>query len=148
MRGICVGYMEHDEPTIFAQRTRDGLPFRASERWVAKLVAKEVQYVKRMATRAAQKVPRDFEEKLRYSFLREARAIRDYSIPAELRVNIDQTQNLLQDNGKCTYDPLGAKQVAVFGVDEKRAFTTLVGVSASGALLPFQIIYKGQSKLS
>ncbi|KZV86030.1 hypothetical protein EXIGLDRAFT_587471, partial [Exidia glandulosa HHB12029] len=103
---------------------------------------------KRKATRAAQKIPRDYEELLRHSFLRECRLIRDFVIPAVLRVNIDQTQVAMQDTGGATYHPMGAKQVAVHGVDEKRAFTILAGVAADGTLLPFQAIYKGYTKAS
>jgi hypothetical protein len=37
----------------------------------------------------------------------------------------------------------GAKQVALVGAEEKRAFTLLVSVAADGTALPFQAIYQG-----
>jgi len=36
----------------------------------------------------------------------------------------------------------------VAGTEEKRAFTLVVGVSASDDVLPFQAIYKGKTSLS
>ncbi|KZV80767.1 hypothetical protein EXIGLDRAFT_578050, partial [Exidia glandulosa HHB12029] len=105
-------------------------------------------YKRRKATRAAQKIPRDWEAQLRGSLLRQIRAIRNFSIPAALRVNFDQTQVQIQDSGRYTYHPIGDKQVSVHGIDEKRAFTILASVSASGKLLPFQAIYKGYTKAS
>lgn len=148
MRAICIAYMEHDAPAIFSERTRSGLPFRASERWVADFVVKHCRYKKRTATRAAQKIPCNWEAQLRGSLIRQIRALRDFSIPAVLRVNFDQTQVQLHDNGKVTYHPIGDKQVSVHGIDEKRAFTILASVSASGVLLPFQAIYKGYTNAS
>ncbi|KAF8988262.1 hypothetical protein BDZ89DRAFT_974934 [Hymenopellis radicata] len=38
---------------------------------------------------------------------------------------------------------LGANQVPIAGLDDKRAFTLTVAVSGSGDLLPFQAIYSG-----
>ena len=35
----------------------------------------------------------------------------------------------------------GSKQVEVVGEDEKRGFTVVVGISMSGDVLPFQVIY-------
>ncbi|EJD35280.1 hypothetical protein AURDEDRAFT_26774, partial [Auricularia subglabra TFB-10046 SS5] len=105
-------------------------------------------WTQRKATRAAQKTPANHAEVCLHSFLRQSVTIRDYVIHAALRANIDQTIVVLQDAGKLTYNPRGAKQVAVLGVDEKRAFTVLVGVTATGALLPFQVIMKGKSKVS
>ena len=47
-----------------------------------------------------------------------------------------------------TYNWKGAKQVAVAGTEEKCAFTLVVGVSASGDALPFQVVYKGKTSVS
>ena len=42
----------------------------------------------------------------------------------------------------------GSKQVAMVGMDEKRAFTLVVGVSADGTLLLFQTIFVGKTTMS
>ncbi|KIK76001.1 hypothetical protein PAXRUDRAFT_62464, partial [Paxillus rubicundulus Ve08.2h10] len=47
-----------------------------------------------------------------------------------------------------TYEEVGSKQVAVIGQEEKQAFTVVVGISASGCAIPFQIIYCGKTARS
>ena len=42
----------------------------------------------------------------------------------------------------------GAKQVAVVGIEEKRAFTLMVSVAADGTILLFQAIYQGSTRNS
>jgi hypothetical protein len=50
--------------------------------------------------------------------------------------------------GKQTWHMKGAKQVATMGMDEKRAFTLVPLISASGELLPMQTIFHGQTSAS
>lgn len=47
-----------------------------------------------------------------------------------------------------TWSQTGAKQVGMVGMDEKRAFTLVVGVVADGSLLPFQAVFVGKTKAS
>ena len=49
---------------------------------------------------------------------------------------------------KLTWAETGAKQVPVFGGDEKRAFTVLVSISCDGSVLPMQVIYGGKTHRS
>lgn len=42
----------------------------------------------------------------------------------------------------------GSKQVGLIGNEEKRAFTTLLAVSAAGDLLPPQCVYEGKTDRS
>ena len=63
-------------------------------------------------------------------------------------MNSDQAQMVYAPGNRMTWAPMGSKQVSLVGVDEKRAFTLLVSVSADGSLLPFQAIYSGMSDLS
>jgi hypothetical protein len=56
-------------------------------------------------------------------------------------VNSDQMQMVYVPGNCLTYNPTGAKQVAVVGIEEKRAFTLMVSVAADGTILPFQAIY-------
>ena len=78
-----------------------------------------MRWSERRTTRAAQKLPTNHEEILHDAFLREAFVIHDHAIPAELRVNTDQTQTVYQQGTKTTWNQKGAKQVAVIGHDEK-----------------------------
>ncbi|QRW01281.1 DDE superfamily endonuclease [Ceratobasidium sp. AG-Ba] len=72
-------------------------------------------------------------------------AVRDFVIPASCIVNADQTQVIYSSGDQKTWNASGERQVHVLGADEKRAFTLMVAVSGSGALLPFQAIYAGKS---
>jgi len=71
--------------------------------------------------------------------------IHDHSIPAELRVNANQTQLIYQQGTQMTWNKAGEKQVETKGQDEKKAFTLVSSISASSDLLPFQAIYYGKT---
>ncbi|KDR76039.1 hypothetical protein GALMADRAFT_25286, partial [Galerina marginata CBS 339.88] len=107
-----------------------------------------LHWSERRSTKAAQKLPSNHEEVLTNAFLREAYIIRDHAIPAALRVNTDQTQSIYQQGTKSTWNETGAKQVATVGQEEKRAFTLVLSISASGVLLPMQAIYVGKTPVS
>jgi hypothetical protein len=142
-----IAHIEHTAASLFAVKTKSGV-FSCSVRYVRKFLKSHLNWTLRKATRAAQKVPANAQAQCRASFLRQALSIRNHHIPAELRVNIDQAQIVLQDTGNMTYECIGAKQIAVIGKEEKRAFTVLMGVSASGEVLPFQVVWKGKTAAS
>ncbi|KAJ3979732.1 hypothetical protein F5890DRAFT_1575908 [Lentinula detonsa] len=97
---------------------------------------------------AAQKLPINSEEITIEAALREAFCIRNYNIPAELWVNTDQIQTIYQQGTGATWNHKGDHQVPVVGVSEKRAFTLVPSISASGELLPFQAIFQGATPVS
>lgn len=47
-----------------------------------------------------------------------------------------------------TWSQTGAKQVGLVGMDEKQAFTLVVGVAADGIVLPFQAVFVSKTKVS
>jgi hypothetical protein len=102
----------------------------------------------RKATKAAQKLPADAEDQCENAFLRRAWTIKDHRIPAELVINADQTGVVYLPGSRMTYAPRGSKQVGLIGNEEKRAFTTLLGVSAAGNLLPPHCVYEGKTSRS
>ncbi|KAJ6561032.1 hypothetical protein B0H10DRAFT_2240114 [Mycena sp. CBHHK59/15] len=102
----------------------------------------------RCATRAAQKIPANYKEVLTAAFLREAIMIRDYNIPAELRVNTDQTQAVYQQGTKATWTTKGEKQVATVGHEEKCALTLVPSIFASGEMLRMQAVFLGKTGVS
>ncbi|KAJ7470874.1 hypothetical protein FB451DRAFT_950152, partial [Mycena latifolia] len=102
----------------------------------------------RRATKAAQKLPANHQKLIDDAFLREASIIRDYAVPAALRVNTDQTQLVYQQGCDSTWNKRGAKQVATVGQEEKRAFTLVPSISASGVLLPMQAVFGGKTTAS
>ncbi|KZS86417.1 hypothetical protein SISNIDRAFT_420935 [Sistotremastrum niveocremeum HHB9708] len=131
------------EPHLFNKYISKTELFRCSDPFVYKFLRLEMKWTLRRTTRAAQKLPDNSAEQCEHTRLRIACHIRDYSTPAQLIVNMDQTQALYVHGSKVTYHDRGAKQVSVAGVEDKRAFTVCVAVSLSGTALPFQAIYQG-----
>jgi hypothetical protein len=97
------------------------------------------------ATRAAQKLPDNWEELCKGSFFWIAHGIKEEDIPPKLYVNSDQTQVVYAQGSKLTWAKTGSWQVTVIREDKKQAVTVFVSVSNSGELLPFQAIYPGYS---
>ena len=148
-RGLIIAHLHNAIPHIFDQVAKDGSSFRAMESWVKKFLSEHLHWSFRRATRAAQKLPENSEERCVEQFLRLALTVRDCAIfHPSFYVNIDQTNVIYQPANTSTYEEKGSKQVAVLGQDEKRAFTVVVGISAAGDALPFQVIYGGKSKRS
>ena len=90
-------------------------------------------------TQAAQKLPKDWQNQCTHSFFRKAYVIKEHDIPIHLCINFDQTQIIYVPGNRMTSSQTGAKQVRMVGMDEKRAFTLVVGVAADGSLLPFRL---------
>ena len=147
VRAIMVAYIKHDVPELFTKTFPDGSQFRCSESFVRKYLH-TLGWSERCSTRAAQKLPDNFEQILSDAFLRQACIIRDHGIPAPLRVNTDQMQTHYQMGGKRNWNKTGEKQVSTMGMDEKHAFTLVPSISASRELLPMQTIFHGQTSAS
>ncbi|KAJ7870223.1 hypothetical protein B0H13DRAFT_1576085, partial [Mycena leptocephala] len=60
----------------------------------------------------------------------------------------DPTGVVYLPGSRMTYALRGAKQVALIGDEEKRAFTALLAVSAAGEELPPQCVYGSKSLAS
>lgn len=102
----------------------------------------------RRATRAAQKLPDNWEDQCERAFLRMAYTIKEEDIPSELIVNTDQTQVVYAQGSNLTWAETSAKQVTTVGSDEKRAFTAVLSMSNSGEMLPVQAVYDGSTSRS
>jgi len=148
MRGVILATITKMNPLVLETRYGDGSTFKASDNFVRNWARRHLNWAERKATRAAQKIPDDWEEKCEKSFLRKAYSIKEYDIPSTLYVNSDQTQVVYAPGDKLTYAERGSKQVSLVGGDEKRAFTVMVSVANDGSLLPFQAIYEGKTALS
>jgi hypothetical protein len=149
IHGVIVAQIQYNHPEIFKTVVkRDGSTFSVSTKWVRKFLAHEMNWTLRWATCASQKTPADADYQLHTSLLHQAYSVRRYAIPSNLQVNSDQTQVIYQQSSTSTYERKGSRQVSTVGLEEKRAFTLNVAISASGALLPFQIIFKGKTKAS
>jgi hypothetical protein len=147
-RATIVSTILHLKPIIFEHKFKDGSRFRVSDSFVRKFLHGVMSWSIRQATQAAQKLPKNWEDQCEKSFFRKAYSIKEMDIPIELYVNSDQTQVVYAPGNRMTWTSTGSKQVAIVGMDEKRAFTLMVSVAADGTLLPFQAIYQGLTKLS
>lgn len=136
------------EPSILQKQCSDGTVFRASDSYVRAWMHDALRYSRRKGTRAAHKLPVDWEDQVEQSFLRKAYIVKEYDVLPELFVNSDQTQGIYAPGDKLTWAETGAKQIDLAGNEEKRAFTILISISNDGTLLPFQAIYHGLTSKS
>jgi len=147
-RATIVAIIQHMKPSIFEKKFKDGSQFQASDSFVWKFLHGVMGWSMGQATQAAQKLPKNWEDQCKKSFFCKAYSIREWDIPMELYVNSDQTQIVYAPGNRLTWTQTGSKQVAIIGIDEKRAFTLLVSVAADGTVLPFQAIYFGKTSVS
>ncbi|KZS86487.1 hypothetical protein SISNIDRAFT_397861, partial [Sistotremastrum niveocremeum HHB9708] len=148
-RGIMIGIITHRIPQLFAKRNRRGKQaFTCTPAFVRRYLH-AMKWSLRRSTRAAHKFPDNVDEVLTQATQRMAAVVREEEIPdGAFIVNIDQTQVVYAMGPEGTWNQRGVKQVSVSGKDEKRAFTLVVGVSASGDVLPFQVIFAGKTDAS
>lgn len=148
IRAIMVATIEVKAPELLSKAiSSDGQVFKCSEAFVHKFLH-SMGWSCRQATKAAQKTPEGHDEILTAAFLREAYVVRDHAVPAGLRVNTDQTQVVYQAGTGKTWNIAGATQVATIGQEEKRAFTLVPSISASGVVLPMQAVFMGKTQQS
>jgi hypothetical protein len=113
----------------------------------AKSLLRRMKFVKRKGTKAAKKVPANFED-IRAAFLNRVHdKVQQYQIPPELIANFDETGAPYIPVSDWTMEEQGANQVPMFGYDDKRQMTVFLGIAASGDLLPCQLIYEGKTNL-
>jgi hypothetical protein len=132
-------------PEIFKKKAKDGFSFRCSDSYLHQWLHGTILWSEQRATRAAHKLPTDWDAQCLCSFLCIAYRIKEEDIPSELFVNTDQTPVVYAQGSKLTWAKTGSKSVTVIGEDEKCAFTVAMSVSNSRELLPFQAIYQGYS---
>lgn len=75
--------------------------------------------MKRKGTKAARKIPNDFEF-IRMEFLAEVKTVSDYDIPPELIINFDQANVNTVPVGDYTLEKSGSKQVQIIGLEDNR----------------------------
>ncbi|EIW85804.1 hypothetical protein CONPUDRAFT_47610, partial [Coniophora puteana RWD-64-598 SS2] len=149
IRALILARIAHHTPELLRTIAPDKKPFLCSKSFVRKFVYEKLKWVVRSSTRAAQKTPDNAEEQIFELFLRLVSWFRDtVTRHPSLLVNFDQTQVVMADTTANTFDVEGSRQISVLGKEEKRAFTAVVGVSASGDVLPTQFIFKGATERS
>jgi hypothetical protein len=108
-------------------------------------ILKRLNFVKRKGTKAAKKIPMDFEAVKETFLARLSTAIEQHSIPKELCVNMDETGSNYVPVACWTMEEEGAAQVPIAAFEDKRQMTVVLAVSATGYLLPPQLIYDGKT---
>ena len=104
-----------------------------------------IGFVKRKGTKAARKVPTDFD-KLKTDFLQNIqKLVVDDHIPPEMIVNFDQTGIKIVPVSNWTLAEQGSKQVAIIGLEDKRQITAVVACALDGTLVPPQLLYQGST---
>ena len=72
--------------------------------------------------------------------------VSDHDTPLELVINLDETPLSYVSPGNYTFDLKGSKTLRIKGVDNKRQITETFTVTASGSILPIQLIQSGKTK--
>jgi len=122
----------------------NGGPISLNKTW-AKSILKRMGWVKRKGTKAARKLPENFEN-VRSDFLDTiAKTVKDCSIPKSMMVNFDETGVNVVPASNWTLHEQGAKQVPITGIDDKRQITAVLANTPTGVLLPPQLIYGGKT---
>ena len=135
------GIITHKNPGLLKEY---GGSVELGKKWAESFLIRR-GYVKRKATKAARKLPPDFST-LKHTFLTRIHdEVKTNKIPSQLIINWDQTGVKLVPVSSWTMAEEGVKQVPVVGKDDKREITALLAATASGKLLPPQLIYQGKT---
>ena len=113
----------------------------------ARGVLNSMDWVKRKVTTGKVEPSKQFLEEKKFTFQRSiSMVVYNHDIPLEFILNLDQTPLSYVSPGKYTFNIKGSSNVHIKGIDDKRQITATFAVSATGELLPFQLIYAGKTK--
>ncbi|KAL0057000.1 hypothetical protein AAF712_016384 [Marasmius tenuissimus] len=99
----------------------------------------------RKATKASWKLPENWEQLCKDTCYQKVHTLKEFDIPKELLVNSDQTTVVYNPGSRLIWATRGEKQVSPIGLEEKRAFMTLLSVAADGYALPIQCMFGGET---
>ena len=137
----ALGIVQHHQRTMLPEY---GGHVQLTRTWAASLMSR-MGYVRRKGTKAARQLPADFPE-VKATFLERVRsAVTAHDIPPQLVINFDQTGVNVVPVSSWTMHSEGAKQVEIFGKEDKRQITVLLGTTLAGQLLPPQVVYQGKT---
>jgi hypothetical protein len=139
--GAALGIIKTYEPSLLRE---NGGSLALTPTWACSFL-RRLRFVKRKGTKAAKKLPENFEV-VKSNFISLVKQTVTYhSIPRELCVNVDETGALFIPVSNWTMEEEGAKQVPIAALDDKRQMTVVLGVSCAGELLPPQLLYAGKT---
>lgn len=140
-RSTALGIIRAKKPSLLPS---SGGTTLLSDAW-CNSIHRRIDFTKRKGTKAAKKLPSNFDE-LKTGFLeRISTAVRTHHIPPELIVNVDETGLAVVPVSNWTLAERGSKDVSIMGIDDKRQITAVVASTPAGQLLPPQLIYQGKT---
>lgn len=142
-RGAILAFINSKAPAL-VQNPR----FKCSDTFIRHLLKDQLNWSYRTTTQAAQKLPEQWESQCVNMAMRLTWNIALHNIPPELVINADQTGVAYLGTGEKTWELKGVKQVPAIGKADKRQFTLMVAITASGMMLPWQAIFKGRTTAS
>jgi hypothetical protein len=114
-------------------------------RGLSQSILQRMNFVKRKVTKAAKKLPSDFNQ-LRDNFHSKIQdVVKTHNVPNELIVNWDQTGVFLVRSSKYSIAEVCSKQVSVIASNDKRQITALLTINACSEMLSPQLIYQGKT---
>jgi hypothetical protein len=121
------------------------IQWRPSKSWVRKFLCR-LGLSFRRATKTAQQLPMDFESVKSLFLLRFVFVVMKYSISKDLVINLDETGMIFFPMPDRSWAVKGAENVSLLGADEKRQFTVIPAITATGQLLKkVQVIWEGKT---
>ena len=135
------GLVKHKNPTLLSEA---GGSIHITKTWAVSFL-KRLGYVKRKGTKAARKLPVDFEHQKSEFHRIINETVTKYQVPPQLIFNFDQTGLKIVPVSNWTLEMEGSKQVDIIGLEDKREITGLLGSTSDGCLLPPQILYQGKT---
>ena len=116
------GIIMHHDPMKLKEY---GGPFKATKSWAASLLSR-MNMVKRKGTRAAHKIPDDFEDVKKAFLVRVSDVFsKAGNPPPQLIINFDQTGCKFIPCSQWTMEAKVSKQIEIRGLDDKREMTVL-----------------------
>lgn len=119
-----------------------------SDAFVFRYLKKVLRWSYRAGTRPFRTKREGWEIQCREVIHRIVLTMEGNSIPPSLVINGDQAGVELFPTGNRSWNPTGAKQVDIAGLDDKKYYTLMVSSAMDGTFLPFQAVFAGTTARS
>ena len=137
------GVVKANDPNILREY---GGHLELTEGWARRVLA-SMNWTKRKGTTGKVDPSEQLLQEEKLTFQKNiATIVVEHDIPEDLILNLDQTPLSYLSPGKYTFNPKGAHNVPIKGVDDKRQITATFAVTLPGEFLPLQVIYQGKTK--
>lgn len=124
---------------VICSAPRDPSKFMMSDHWLLCYMHNTIGWSFRRSTKAAQTLPDDWVQQKTDMLSRAACLVKLYSIVPEMVFMADETHVLTTPAAKGTWHETGARNVPIFGAEEKAALTVMITNNAAGEVLPMQV---------